>query len=176
MASPPAALDDGQVLHLLSSVWQLNRRMKADMLPLLKPYELDMRLYAVLLLISKAPLNPGALAAHLDLPASMLSRYLDALVRLNYIERRSDPGDARRTLLTLTPSGKEVLDSILEDVKRITGKRLEVLEPERLRAVLDAFELLASLYPELPPIPGLKETNIKATNIKATQKVTKENL
>ena len=69
-----------------------------------------------------------------------------------------------------------MLDSILEDVKRITGKRLEVLEPERLRAVLDAFELLASLYPELPPIPGLKETNIKATNIKATQKVTKENL
>ncbi|GHF94492.1 transcriptional regulator [Deinococcus piscis] len=138
-------LDDTQILRFLGGLWQLNRRIKADVLPLLTPLGLDLRLYFILLTIRRGQVHPKTIAEALDFPASLLSRYLEQLRTLGFVERRLDPADSRRILLQVTPAGHQALESAMDAIKHNTRDRLGQLEPERLSSLLEAIEVLSDL-------------------------------
>lgn len=148
----PAHTPEDQISRFLGGLWHLNRRLKADILPLLEPLGLDLRLYFILSSIHKGAQHPSVIAQRLELPASLLSRYLDTLRKLGYTERSTDPHDSRRVLLSLTPAGEAAVLAALTQIKRRTGERLEGLDPARLSNLLDAIDLLASLEPHNLPV------------------------
>ena len=76
------------------------------------------------------PLTIGEAAAHLRRAQSVISEIVTHLERDGLLERESDPGDRRRTLVWLTPGGHEAL--------------------RREREVLDVA-LLARAMARLPP-------------------------
>lgn len=141
----PAQLQDAQILRFLGGLWQLNRRLKADVLPLLTPLGLDLRLYFILLTIRRGQVHPKTIASALDFPASLLSRYLDQLRTLGFVERQLDPADSRRIVLHVTPAGHQALESAMDAIKHNTRERLGQLEPGRLSALIDAIEVLSDL-------------------------------
>jgi DNA-binding MarR family transcriptional regulator len=55
------------------------------------------------------PLTVGEAAAHLSRAQSVVSEIVSHLERQGLLERESDPGDRRRTLIWLTPAGDEAL-------------------------------------------------------------------
>ncbi|MFC6618887.1 MarR family winged helix-turn-helix transcriptional regulator [Deinococcus radiophilus] len=138
-------LHDEQILRFLGGLWQLNRRLKSDILPLLTPLNLDLRLYFILLNIRRGQVHPKAIAENLDFPASLLSRYLEQLRTSGYIERQLDPADSRRIRLELTPAGVQVLEDAINAIKLRASERLQHLDPARLDALLEAIELLSDL-------------------------------
>ena len=55
------------------------------------------------------PLTIGEAAAHMARAQSVISEIVTHLERDGLVERETDPGDRRRTLIWLTPDGHEVL-------------------------------------------------------------------
>jgi DNA-binding MarR family transcriptional regulator len=55
------------------------------------------------------PLTVGEAAGHLDRAQSVVSEIISHLELQGLLERESDPGDRRRTLVWLTPTGHEAL-------------------------------------------------------------------
>lgn len=52
------------------------------------------------------PASPGWLAEHLRLDSSSVTALLDRLEHRGYVERRPDPGDRRRVLVTVQPEAQ----------------------------------------------------------------------
>ena len=55
------------------------------------------------------PLTVGEAAAHMSRAQSVISEIVTHLERDGLLERETDPGDRRRTLIWLTPGGQEAL-------------------------------------------------------------------
>ncbi|RJF70154.1 MarR family transcriptional regulator [Deinococcus cavernae] len=82
-------------------LWKLNRRIKQSVQPLIaEQYGLDIRKYFILQNIRHGRVYPKQIAENLDMPSTLLSRYLDGLHTQGLIERQIDPHDSRRTLLS----------------------------------------------------------------------------
>lgn len=142
----PEQLTDELILRFLGGIWRLNRRMKQDVGPLLaERHGIDLRRYFVLQAIHHGHAYPKQLAEALDMPPSLLSRYLEQLVKAGLLERQIDREDSRRIHLTLTDAGQAMLDNISRAIKDSTGQRLGHLEFERLLMLLDTIEALADI-------------------------------
>lgn len=61
--------------------------------------------------VSKGIQEPGSIAREMELSPSRLTRILDALETRSLVERKTADGDRRSVLVTLTPSGREVLNT-----------------------------------------------------------------
>jgi DNA-binding MarR family transcriptional regulator len=89
------------------------------------------------------PLTIGEAAAHMRRAQSVISEIVTHLERDGLVERESDPGDRRRTLIWLTPDGhaalrrdREVLDV---DVLGRAVARLPAGDAEALNAAMRAL-------------------------------------
>lgn len=140
--SPPPTRE--QVGRFLSSLWRFQRRLKQELDPLLASrHGLDSRRFLILRAIQDGHPYPKALAEQLQIPATLLSRYLDQLVKQGLIERHIDAQDSRRTRLTLTEAGASAVQDTLDTIHQLAGARLARLDPAALLTLLDALELLA---------------------------------
>lgn len=74
------------------------------------------------------PLTVGEAAQHLDRAQSVVSEIVSQLERNGLLEREQDPTDRRRTLVWLTPQGRQ----------RLALDR-QVLDTTRLSAAMDAL-------------------------------------
>ncbi len=84
----------------------------------------------------------GDLAVVLELDASTLSRTVDGLVRAGILDRREDPDNRRRQLVSLSASGREKADSINDLCDRYYERLLASLpagEKDMLMAALPLF-------------------------------------
>jgi DNA-binding MarR family transcriptional regulator len=122
---------------------RLGWAMKERSLEAFESSGLNPQHYAVLsLLDEQARETQAAIADGLGYDRSHLVGLLDELEEKRLVERRRDPGDRRRHLVSLTPAGKKTYGRL-----RAIAKRLE----EEFLAPLDASErkTLHSLLLEL---------------------------
>jgi DNA-binding MarR family transcriptional regulator len=72
---------------------------------------LDRARYVVLRAVAESePVRTTALAEHVGVDPSTMSRHVSVLDRAGYVSRAADPDDGRAQALTLTPAGREVME------------------------------------------------------------------
>ena len=89
------------------------------------------------------PLSATELGRCTSLEPDKVTRTVDDLVKRNLVLRRQDPADRRRVILTLSPKGKGVNDSIEQVRRAIEVEFVGVLNDDELKvlyAILDKLD------------------------------------
>jgi DNA-binding MarR family transcriptional regulator len=137
LIGPPKALVSSTA-HLLKRVaWMLkDRTVEAFEETDLTPYH-----HAVLVLLEEEPQETqAAIADSLGYDRSHLVELLDELEEGGLVERKRNPLDRRRHLVSLTPEGKKAASRLRPLVKRLEDEFLAPLTPEE-RETLHEFLL-----------------------------------
>src|SRR5215210_2397409 len=95
-------------------------------------------------------LRPSDFTGSLMLTSSGTTKRLDRLERAGLVERTPDPADRRGVIITLTGTGRELIDRVTEAHMTNEARLLEGLSPaerDRLAALLRKLGL------SLPPLP-----------------------
>jgi DNA-binding MarR family transcriptional regulator len=135
---------------LAAMIVPLGRALMAAELPVLRAHDIPMWGYAVLLALGESPTRTqAALAAAIGADKTRLIPVLDELQDRGLIERRPDPADRRARLLSVTPSGKRLRESVQRDIQRREERLLSRLPPGDRAAFLRALQTLAGLPPAM---------------------------
>jgi DNA-binding MarR family transcriptional regulator len=89
------------------------------------------------------PVRPSDLAEQLHLDLSTVSRHVTALVERGLLERGADPDDARAQLVRLTPEGKDVFTTIMDDRAATLGLAVRHWSAPDRRTLVELLERLA---------------------------------
>lgn len=97
--------------------------------------------------ISRAPgVGLGELALQEHMTAPTLVGHIDRMEAAGFVERtRGNPDDRRRVGLTVTPAGRDALDTLRARRTAWLAARLETLTPEELATIAAAIEPLSRL-------------------------------
>ena len=76
---------------------------------------------------------------------------VDALVVRGYVERREDPRDRRRVLLTLTERGSAASDAVFAVVEELEARLVAMVGAERMEHTKETLVALLSLRSSLSP-------------------------
>jgi DNA-binding MarR family transcriptional regulator len=95
--------------------------------------------------VRSGPVRSSDLAARERIAPATLSRVAAGLVEHGYVERSADPDDARATLLSATPAGRQLVSGLRSHRVDELAARLHRLSDDDRRALLDAAPALARL-------------------------------
>lgn len=102
--------------------------------------------HLLLTLEESGPSSVGDLAAALELDSSTLSRTVDGLVRAGLAERREDPENRRRQIVSLSGAGRDKADSINGLCDRYYRRLLGSLPPAEADVLHKALPILARAF------------------------------
>ncbi|HEY7488341.1 MAG TPA: MarR family transcriptional regulator [Streptosporangiaceae bacterium] len=140
--------DDGRP-DLAAMMVPLARALVAAELPVLRAHDISMWAYSVLLRLDERPVrNQSALAQTIGADKTRIIAVLDDLQERGLIERRPDPADRRAHLLSLTPEGRRVRDSVQAGIRRREERLLARLPADDRVGLLRALQALHALPPE----------------------------
>lgn len=137
--SEPTTPSDGQlaagVEQLLHDLWW---RMSSEI-----PSDLSRTAASTLRRLQEnGPQRITALALSEPVAQPTMSVIVKRLVQRGLVERAADPGDARATLIAITPAGVETLRMRSELRSKWFASRLAHLEQDDRRTIMAAVELL----------------------------------
>jgi DNA-binding MarR family transcriptional regulator len=98
---------------LSEAFWSVARQLRHTSQETLAPWDITpSHLRALRVLMRHGAMRLSELSDHLHIAARSTTEVVDALETRDLVERRSDPGDRRATLVALTEHGTSVLDAI----------------------------------------------------------------
>jgi homoprotocatechuate degradation regulator HpaR len=99
------------------------------------------------------PLEQKAIAAEACLLLPSLTRMLQSMEAEGLVSRESDPGDRRRSIVSITDAGRAVIEAHADESNAILRRVEERLGAERLEALLGLLDELRHIDLE-PPRQG----------------------
>jgi DNA-binding MarR family transcriptional regulator len=103
------------------------------------------------------PLTGTDIASHLLVTTASITSLLDTLARRGYIERTPHTTDRRKTLVSITNAGRELVDGMLPAVHTAATQLLGDLPPAELETLVSVCTHLrtrvAQVSDLLPPTP-----------------------
>ncbi len=114
-----------EVSTFLRHLHGLNMSIVQQLSPVLEQKQgIDLRLYYFLHAIDNGAVHPGAIAQVMKLPNSLVTKHLDQLSQKGFVERHIDAQDSRRIRISLTDSGKSIMDGSDAILSGMVGQRL----------------------------------------------------
>jgi DNA-binding MarR family transcriptional regulator len=115
------------------------------------------QLKTLMALASQGPLTVSGVAETLEVGKPAASILVDRLVQLGYVARAEDPADRRRTLVSLTPSGGDLVAWLRQGKADHFVRWLAAMAPDDLAALTRGMQALAAIAerddPPLDPLP-----------------------
>ncbi len=97
----------------------------------------------------RGPRPSSSLAAALGVAPPTATRMSDRLVRKGLVGRRTNARDRRQVMLSLTPAGRRLLDTVTEHRRQEIRALLDGVPRERHPSLVEAFRLFAGAAGEL---------------------------
>lgn len=141
MTDLPTSLDAGRLRVVIV---RLSRELRRHSIGGLTPTQLS----ALTTVERCGPVRLGELAASEGITPSTLTRLVSVLEERGYVDRRTDPGDARSSRVAVTPRGQRLLSRNRDETTAALAERLNDLTPEQrllLDQALPALEQLADM-------------------------------
>lgn len=88
-------------------------------------------------------------ADHLGVTRATASTMVDRLVQNGLVDRVAAPDERRRSVLTLTSAGMDLLQSARERTRRRMAEALSRLTPQEMATLAGAMSLLHSVFREM---------------------------
>jgi DNA-binding MarR family transcriptional regulator len=138
--------------HLpLFTLTRLGQVARAGLKSAFEQRGLSWRAHVVLLHLNQhAELSQRELAELTTIDASDLVKLLDQMQRDGHVQRRPDPGDRRRHVLSITPDGTKTLHEGRRIAEHVTTDVLALLDDEERETLLE-LTLKALGVPHLQP-------------------------
>ena len=90
-------------------------------------------------------MTPGALATKERVRPPSMTRVIASLADLGFVARSAHPADGRQVLVSLSPSGKELIEAERKASQEWLSERLSHFNAEQRRALLVAADLMSAL-------------------------------
>ena len=130
---------DTSPMAVVGRVSRVARRVDLAQRETFARYELDPPAFDVLATLRRSgdpfALTAGDLMRSAMVTSGAITQRLDRLETRGLVRRRPHPGDGRVVLVTLTPTGRELVDRVLPDHLATEERLLAALTPEQ-RATL----------------------------------------
>ena len=129
------------------SVSRLARRLRVERLApeLAEPALSDTQLAALATLERHGAMTPGELAEHEKVQPPSMTRVIAALADWELVTRSPDPTDRRQVILSVTSSGRELVQQVRRRREVWLARRLAELTPQERAALLAAAPILEKL-------------------------------
>ena len=129
------------------SVSRLARRLRVERLVpgLAEPALSDTQLAALATLERHGAMTPGELAEHEKVQPPSMTRVIAALADWDLVARAPDPTDRRQVILSVTSSGRELVQQVRRRREVWLARRLAELTPQERAALLAAAPILEKL-------------------------------
>jgi DNA-binding MarR family transcriptional regulator len=138
---PQASTDEA-----LAAYRKLHRALLTSTAGKWRHLEISMQqLRALFLLRDEEEASVGRLAELFGIGLPAASLLADRLVRAGYVERREDPADRRRVLLSLTRVGVRLVTDLREGSQLLLRRWMSSLSPEDLSALTRGWRALADV-------------------------------
>ncbi|SLN71320.1 HTH-type transcriptional regulator MhqR [Roseivivax jejudonensis] len=109
---------DPTCMAVCGAIWRAGKRLTDGLKPNLDRYQLDFSGMDVLLTLRRngveAPMSPKEMSEDMMLSTGAMTARLDRLEARGLILRRPRPGDRRALLVSLTPAGVDLVDTMLD--------------------------------------------------------------
>ena len=127
--------------RLRMALSRLNRALRRQDLAGLTPTQLS----ALATVNQSGPVRLTELAAAEGIAPSTLTRLATALEESGYVRRSAVPGDARASMLAITPDGRAVIERVRQESTLMLAGMLAQLTPGQRAAVATALPALEQL-------------------------------
>jgi DNA-binding MarR family transcriptional regulator len=97
---------------------------------------------ALSLLRERGPMSVGAIAGELGLTLATVSGIVTDAERAGFVERAPDPGDRRRTIVSLVPQQRAAVSSWIDGASAPMERALDRLSPDERASFVKAMTFL----------------------------------
>lgn len=112
--------------------------------------DLKLAVLAVLFALDPDPITPANLAFHTASSRPAITDAVDQLVALGLADRERDTQDRRAIYVSLTDSGRTVINETLNDYLRAAGEVARFIDPDKHTDLLNNYASLREGCAQLP--------------------------
>jgi DNA-binding MarR family transcriptional regulator len=106
------------------------------------------QLSALSTLAKEGAMTPGALALRERVRPPSMTRVIASLAELGFVARDAHPDDGRQILVSVSPSGAELIEAERRASQEWLKQRLSRFDAEQRRALIVAADLMSALVDE----------------------------